>query len=753
MNRLSFLFILLTLSLLAPSLFSQSPRKREFRAAWIASVANLDWPKPESRGNSEAQKADLIVLLDNLQRSGINAVLLQIRPECDALYASPSEPWSYWLTGAQGQPPDPYYDPLEFAIAEAHRRGMEFHAWFNPFRAARSTGSYPLASTHVSVKHPEWILTFGRINLKMLDPGRADVREYVARVVADVVRRYDVDGVHFDDYFYPYPAKTMTPPFPGIVNEDRKTFSSESRGSGDLADWRRENVNILVRMVRDSIRAVKPLVKFGISPFGIWKNGVPSAVSGLGAYEEIYCDAMAWLREGTVDYLAPQFYWQVGGEQDYATLLGWWSDSARVYGRHLYSGMAAYKIAGAGWTAEELPRQMQINRTTRGVQGEVFFRATAGVSDNPRGFTDSLRANYYRYRALLPAMGWKDSIPPLPPRGIHVARLSRNGHEIQWDPPPRSPGDEPVGSYAVYRFDHRPQPEEFSDPRNLFVVVRDTHMVVPSNGGTTLPQYYVARSLDRSQNESETGSLLVLAEPFPPTLVSPADGVREAGELVSFSWRPALLAARYRVQVATGPAFDRGYLIERSAVRETTLTLSLPTLIRRWNPPPAPSGGELLLERDSSIMERPVGSSPSGGTGPGIPQAASGARFYWRVRAENAVGASTWSPSSLLMRPQVLEVGDPAESPGASGFSCRTNDPSGRSILLAFQLPEPEWVRIQVSDLLRREERTVLDRFMPAGRFSLEWDAGGARGGYYTCRMIAGCAVSSGTVMLGAKEQ
>ncbi|MDE3058211.1 MAG: family 10 glycosylhydrolase, partial [Bacteroidota bacterium] len=287
-------WVLWCLPFIVSSLYAEgSPPKREFRGVWIATVANIDWPL--HKGEPPAvQQRELISILDNLKSSGINAVIFQVRPECDALYRSSIEPWSYWLTGEQGKPPEPVWDPLHFAIEQAHKRGMELHAWFNPYRAVRlasGKGSYPLAPNHVAVRHPDWILTFGA--LKLLNPGLPAVRTYVTNVILDVVRRYDVDGIHFDDYFYPYSP---------ITNEDSLTFLRYSRGFTNLADWRRDNVNLLIKMIHDSISVIKPWVKFGISPFGIWRNKIAdggAGTNGFEAYDKLYCDALEWLRAGT----------------------------------------------------------------------------------------------------------------------------------------------------------------------------------------------------------------------------------------------------------------------------------------------------------------------------------------------------------------------------------------------------------------------------------------------------------------------
>ena len=329
----------------APHAVSSLAAKREFRGAWIATVTNLDWPTGGAQGSggnfTQLQKDELIFILDNLAAAGFNAVIFQVRTECDALYNSPYEPWSFWLTGSsaliQGAPPNPLYDPLEFAVAEAHKRGMELHAWFNPYRAVRPS-TYTRAASHVSNTHPEWLLVFNYLDVngiartaKILDPGLPLVRDHVAMVVSDIVRRYDIDGIHADDYFYPYPEGTLT----GVTNQDDLTFANYNPDGLARADWRRENVNKLLAQIRDSVQAIKPYVKFGMSPFGIWRPNNPSGISGLDAYNTIYCDAITWLQRKYVDYIAPQLYWAFGGGQDYGKLQPWWADSANANGRHL----------------------------------------------------------------------------------------------------------------------------------------------------------------------------------------------------------------------------------------------------------------------------------------------------------------------------------------------------------------------------------------------------------------------------------
>jgi uncharacterized lipoprotein YddW (UPF0748 family) len=407
------------------------------RGVWIASVSNIDFPLRSSDSPTQ-QRTTFIDILENHRRAGINAVFVQIRPSADAFYANAPEPWSEWLTGAQGRAPEPAWDPLKFMLEEAHKRNMEFHAWFNPFRSVVSSSSR-VADTHISRLQPAWHLAYTS-PFRLLNPGLPEVREYVLGVILDVVRRYDIDGVHFDDYFYPYE---------GTTTQDASTFAQYPRGIGNIADWRRDNVNIFVKAVGDSIRAVKRHVKFGISPFGIWRSGTPQGIVGLDAYSVIYCDALAWLQAGTVDYVIPQLYWKFGGGQDYAKLMPWWLSQTRGAGRHLYTGLGAYRLTDAAWTASDLTRQIDFNREQRS-EGAVWFSSN-GLTRNLKGILTSLQAGQYATPALPPVMAWKDSIAPLPPRNCVGNSPKQDSLVIRWDAPERASDGDSATYYVVYR--------------------------------------------------------------------------------------------------------------------------------------------------------------------------------------------------------------------------------------------------------------------------------------------------------------
>ena len=551
--------ILLITILISSTLFSQSiPPKREMRAAWIATVTNIDWPS--SNGSSTAvQKQELINLLDELKRDGINTIIFQVRSECDAMYSSSLDPWSYWLTGSQGTAPYPYYDPLEFAIDEAHKRGMELHAWFNPYRAERSVDNYPNASNHVTVQHPDWIIQIS--SFKFLDPGLPMVRDYVTSVIYDIVSRYDVDGIHADDYFYPYPPNQIT-------NQDAATFAAYPRGFTNLADWRRDNVNLLIAQVNDTIQSVKPWVKFGMSPFGIWKSGVPPGITGLSAYNDIYCDAIAWLHNRSIDYLTPQLYWPFGGGQDYAKLQPWWADSVAANGRHFYPGHAYYRIA-AWFNPSEMPNQIRFDRNNPKVQGSVFFSAKHfGI--NPLGVTDTLRNDLYRYISILPIMNWKDVVAPNPPQNLRFERLANGQGGLLWDIPQTASDGDSAKRYVVYRFDYANiQPADLENSANILNVEGSRESIPGEPPSPTGPFYFVVTSLDRNYNESPMSNVLQVNPPPVPVLALPLNNAINIEDTVTLIWNYPALASSYTLQISKIPTFDSLIVFNQGNLTDT----------------------------------------------------------------------------------------------------------------------------------------------------------------------------------------
>ena len=381
----------------------------EFRGVWVASVANIDWPSKNSL-SVEEQKAEYIKLLDMHQRIGMNVMIVQIRPAGDALYPSQLEPWSEFLTGKQGLPPTPLYDPLEFMINETHKRGMEFHAWLNPYRAVFNLQKSSIAPSHLTKIHPEWFLVYG--DKKYFNPGLPEVRLHTARVVRDLVTRYKIDGIHMDDYFYPY--RIAGKEFP-----DQKDYLKYGKGM-NKEDWRRSNCDSVIFLIHNIVRSVNPHMKFGISPFGVWRNKSQDPMgsetkAGQTNYDDLYADILLWLQKGWIDYVVPQLYWERGHKlADYDVLIDWWNQ--HTYGKHLYIGLGIYRVgSNAAWkNPNELPNQVKAARNYPTTQGAVYFSSKT-FETNGNGWSDSLRKNYYRYPALVPAMNWLDnSIPSQP---------------------------------------------------------------------------------------------------------------------------------------------------------------------------------------------------------------------------------------------------------------------------------------------------------------------------------------------------
>jgi len=423
--------------------------KYEFRAAWIASVENIDWPSKKGLP-VDSQKAEFIRLLDMHKRDGLNAVVVQIRPAADAFFPSPYEPWSEWLTGVQGKAPSPYYDPLEFMIEETHRRGMEFHAWCNPYRAVKSIGRSSVAPDHITRQHPEWFVRFQ--NTLYFDPGNKEAQQYVTAVIRDIVRRYDIDALHFDDYFYPYDIVEGGPA--GKEFPDRQTYARYGNGLS-IGDWRRSNTDSIIVMISKAIKAEKPYCKFGVSPFAIWRNidKDPEGSDTRGGqpdYDNLYADILLWLKEGWIDYVVPQIYFEFShSHAPYATLLDWWARHS--YGRQCFIGLGIYKAGiNAAWRdPTQIPRQIEALRDYPQVQGEVYF-SSSNFLTNPYGWSDSLRNHYYNYPALIPPMSWIDTTKPHDPL-FHTEYDSKEGTTTAWLS--KGAPEDTLRGFAIYQTD------------------------------------------------------------------------------------------------------------------------------------------------------------------------------------------------------------------------------------------------------------------------------------------------------------
>lgn len=445
--------------------------QREFRGVWVASVANIDWPSQPNLPVAQ-QKSELISLLNRMEELNLNALILQIRPNGDAFYNSSLEPWSGWLTGVQGKPPEPYYDPLQFAIEESHKRNIELHAWFNPYRA-RLKGNAPFAANHMAAVYPQYAYRYG--DLIWMEPGAKEVQDRTYNVIMDVVQRYDIDGIHLDDYFYPYPIA-------GVAFPDTQTYANYRAAGGNLglADWRRENVNFMIKRIADGIKTTKPYVKFGISPFGIYRPGKAPGIVGLDQFDSLYADVKLWIEQGWIDYLAPQLYWKIDPpQQSYPVLLDWWLQH-NPKRRHIYAGNFLSRIDGE-WPVSELQRQVAISRqkAPQLSLGNIFFSMKM-FRDNRQGVNEIFKSAIYPTPALVPAMSWLDNQPPEPPSGIQV-----NSGIITWTPSP----SEDIRSWAIY--------QQFSNGWQLVKVVDKATTSV-----RVTPGNYAIRAVDRMANES-----------------------------------------------------------------------------------------------------------------------------------------------------------------------------------------------------------------------------------------------------------
>lgn len=453
MKKLISLFFISHFSFFA---FSQTPPKFEFRGVWVASVDNIDWPSKKGLSVAE-QKEEFIKLADMHQHNGMNALIVQIRPAGDALYPSQYEPWSEFLTGVQGLPPSPYYDPLQFMIEETHKRGMEFHAWLNPYRAVFNITKSSIAPTHLTKIHPEWFLTYG--DKKYFNPGLPEVRNHVARVVRDLVTRYNLDAIHMDDYFYPY--RIAGKEFP-----DEQAFKQYGNGMSK-DDWRRSNCDSIIRQLSETIKLANARVKFGISPFGVWRNKDKDiegsdTKAGQTNYDDLYADILLWLKKSWIDYVVPQLYWERGHKLcDYDVLLDWWNKHA--YGKHIYIGHGFYRAnTNTAWKdKDELPNQIKKLREYTTTQGSAYF-SSKNFTANPNGWSDSLRMHYYALPALVPPMYWIDSVPPPKP----VVEKNKNQFVINYN------GEEKIKGFIILALPNNVE-EKFEYATIIDLVVAD----------------------------------------------------------------------------------------------------------------------------------------------------------------------------------------------------------------------------------------------------------------------------------------
>lgn len=466
--------LLLIIAAIIPLIsFARGP-KREFRGAWLHTIYQSQYKNQ----TTEQNKAYLRRQLDSLQDVGVNAILFQVRPQSDAFYSSKLEPWSRFLTDG-GKAPVPYWDPLEFMVEETHARGMELHAWLNPYRVT-SSAKQTLPEKHIYHSHPE---RFVRYDGKLyFDPGIPENRQFIVSVVDDIISRYDVDGIHFDDYFYPYPVK-------GVDFPDSKSY--EKYGNGMTRnDWRRKNVDLLIEEIHTHIAATKSWVRFGISPFGIWRNKTSdprgSETNGLENYDSLYADVLLWEEKGWIDYLLPQLYWELNHKSaSYLTLVDWWNRNAGA-NRHLYIGQDVERTM----KLSELDRKVALTRQHDNISGNCWWPGYS-ITKNFSGVADSLAVNHQRHPALVPPYGW---IASQGPQAVDRVKVSKK--KIEWTAPELNGCTEDAVRFVVYRFDGI---EDIDiDNAEAIVAVQPDKSYTAARGGV-----YVITALDRVNNESE----------------------------------------------------------------------------------------------------------------------------------------------------------------------------------------------------------------------------------------------------------
>jgi uncharacterized lipoprotein YddW (UPF0748 family) len=557
MKRVISLIVLIIVAKI--NLQGQANPKRELRGAWITSIYNIDWPSA-SNLTTTAQQTTFIDRLNEHKATGMNALFVQVRSQCDAMYPSPYDPWCSYLTGTQGTAPSPYYDPLQFMINETKQRGMEFHAWFNPYRALASVSatSYPaayaaLAPSHVAKANTTWTMPVTTISNGakqiLLNPGAPEVWEYIIGTVMHVVRNYDVDGIHFDDYFYTNPALTT-------FNDD-SVFAIHNRGfsAAQKADWRRSNVDTLIKRLNDSIKSVKPWVKFGISPTGIWSsfnsttepNGSNTSSGATQHKKDLFANTRLWLQQGWIDYLAPQIYWHTGQTgSDYSILAPWWSNNS--FGRHIYLGQAGYKVGVASPASNgsfisdvsQIPNQIRLNRSLSGIKGQIVY-STADLRANRLSFRDSIKDRFYNKPTLVPTMTWKDNIVPDAPYALSAtANTINNTVTLNWVNPTPLIATEMnvVKRFAIYR--NLNTTPDINNPNHLIAVTNTaTTSYIDSDPTLVLlgnTYNYIVTSLDRLHNESvASNEIIIISGVVPLTLVS-FDVTKKSNNYVSINW-------------------------------------------------------------------------------------------------------------------------------------------------------------------------------------------------------------------------
>lgn len=497
------LSITLSVLFLCTYVLSISP-KRQMRAVWIATVTNLDWPSKKGL-SSQVQQLEMIHLLDELKANNINTVIFQARPCADVYYKSTIETWSMWLSGTQGIAPFPFYDPLQFVIDEAHKRCMEVHVWLNPYRVLNYEDITLFNKDHLYFKKKELFVKYG--NKYYFNPGLTETQEYLNEIVKEIVENYDIEAIHFDDYFYPYPIA-------GENFADDYAFRKNPRGFTNKNDWRRDNITEIIKQLNQTIKSIKPWVEFGISPFGVWRHeGQDSRGSttqrSLTNYDNLYADILKWLEEGYIDYVVPQLYWEIGKKNiDYTILVDWWSKN--TCGKNLYIGLFASgfeEYKSPAWrNSNELIRQMNLNKTHPEIKGEVFFRANTFIK-NHQGLNYILKNDFYKYPALVPINNFIKGESSAQPETILFVEKNHKRF-LTWKEVKEKEGKE-ISYYVVYAFNSS-EIGNMNDPKNIIATTPNNEIDLTEFCSKIIGTYsFVVTSVNKYKRESDIKTYLI----------------------------------------------------------------------------------------------------------------------------------------------------------------------------------------------------------------------------------------------------
>lgn len=772
---------LLLLLLINYSAFGQfeSPKK-ELRGVWIATVTNIDWPSAIGTSGSiiQAQKNQLINILDSDKRYGLNTVFFQVRTICDALYKSSYEPWSSYLTGTQGSPPsDTSYDPLKFAIKEAHDRGMELHAWLNPYRAELSGGS-PVSASHVIKKHPDWIIKCNGSQYRFLNPGLPEVRSYVLRIVMDIVERYDIDGIHFDDYFYPYSEY-------GTFNDD-STFAKYPNGFTNKAAWRENNVDLLVKMIYDSIMVVKPWVKFGISPSGNPSVNQSIYVKPADWLAGNYTDTTGTFHTGVpyADYIIPQLYWE-----RYNNMLGGWDNTGFLNGRHLYVGQAAYQYAN--FSPGELSWEINTNRNNPAVQGGVFF-SSRSLINNLGHCIDTLQYHYFTHPAITPKMEWKNggNTKPNPPSNLRFEINSSTGkYELHWDKPAPAGDGDTAFSYIVYRSNNNPP--DIGNSSNMFGTTGITYLSSDyARYSVTGGDYYAVTAIDRYSNESAISNVATLnlssLIPTGVTLTSPANSAHDLSMSTTLKWAATKNAVSYVIRVSTDSTFNSGLVLLEGEYRSNQVGFNniVPGETYYWKVEAYGQVGKSnsgVYSFESGIPLPPVLSTPAHATTdvsltpvfswfPAADadsyriQVSTSVQFhsntfvidttvtdtsmtpskqlepnkiyYWRANAGNAYGTSFWTAGFGFKTTPAAGVKE-GNIPVAFSLEQNYPNPFNPVTTIEYSIPKSSFVTLKIYDMLGNEIKKLVNEQKSPGYYRVDFNGSKMASGIYFYRLEA----------------